>query len=117
MDDLPAVKICQAMQDSLGDLSKHFLARTSTELLDLFVYTIQRAAFAEFHGNRDCGGGLVHEGAIVLADVFRGAVLVELEFSQNLFLDIWVRTGGDDLSWVSIVGRAPRDMGCEDNRP
>lgn len=69
------------MQHALGNFPQHFLAGSATEFLDLFVHAIETAAFTEFHGDGYRTGGLVHEGSVVLADIFGCAVFVEFEFS------------------------------------
>ena len=78
MDDLPAVEIRQSVQHALRDLAQHLLAGPTAELFDLLVDTVQATTFAELHRNRDGPRRLVHERSVVLADVIRGTVLVEI---------------------------------------
>lgn len=97
MDDLLAVKIGQAVQNTFGDLAEDFLAGSSAKFLDFAVDGVEGAAFAELHRNADGCCGRLDESAVVAADVLTGAVFVEAEFSDNLFLDVRVGVGGDDL--------------------
>jgi len=97
MDDLFAVEVCEAVQDPFSDLSEHFFAGPATEFLDLAVDGVERAAFAKFHGDGDGGCGGLNEGTVIEADVVGCAVLVEIEFSNDLALHIWVGVCCDNL--------------------
>ena len=69
MNDPSTMKIRQTIQHTLGHLPKDLLARPTTEPLDFLVNAVQGAPFAELHCNGDGGGGRIHEGAIVAANV------------------------------------------------
>jgi hypothetical protein len=97
VNDLSAVKIAQAIENSFGDLAQNLFAGSSAEFSDFSVDAVQAAALAELHSNGDGAGGLIHERTIVKTDVFGSAVLVEVEFSDDLFLDIGIGVGRDDL--------------------
>lgn len=97
MDDLPAVEIGQTIQDSFRNLPQNLLARAATKLLHLLVDAVQASSFTELHGNRDGPCGFVHERTVVAADMLRGAVFVEIQFPDDLLLDIRIWIGGDDL--------------------
>lgn len=101
VDDLLAMQISQTVEDALCDLPKDFLAGPAAELLDFAVDGVEGTAFAELHGDGDGGCGGLDEGAVVEADVFAGAVFVEVEFADDLPLDVWVWVCGDDLGIVS----------------
>ena len=98
---LLTVKICQTVEDALCDFAKHFLSRPTAKLLDLTVHTVQAPTFAELHGYRNGAGRVIHKRTVVSTDVFRRAVLVEIELSDNLLLDIWVWIRGDYLRPMS----------------
>lgn len=68
MDDLSAVEICKTMKDSLSYSAENLLACAPTELLDFAVNTVQTAAFAKLHGNRNGATTLIHECAVVPTD-------------------------------------------------
>lgn len=102
MDDLFAVEVREAIQDSFGDLAKYFLAGSSAELLDFAVDGVERSAFTEFHGDADGCCGWLNEGAVVAANVVAGTVFVEAELADDLFLDVWVWVGCDDLIGRSV---------------
>lgn len=97
MNDLPAVQIGQAVKHALCDLSKDFLSRAPSQLLDFLVDTVQASALTELHCDRDRSRRLVHEGTVVAADMFRCAVFVEVELADDLFLHIGVGICCDDL--------------------
>ncbi len=97
MNYFAAVEIGQAMQHSLRNFAQHLLARSATQLFHLFVDTVEAATFAKFHGYRDCAGRFVHECPIVLTDMIGSAVFVEIQLAKNLFLDVGIRVGSDDL--------------------
>ena len=90
------VQIRQAMQHALGDLTQHLFARPAAQPLHLPVNGVEGTALAILHDN-GCRAMEV-EGAVVLANVLRRALLVEREFAQDLLLHVWVRIGRDDLS-------------------
>lgn len=97
VDDIMAVEVCQPMKDTFGNFAQDFLPGSATELLHFLVHAVETLTFTEFHSYGDGTRGFVHECTIVLANVFGRAFFVELEFSQNLFLDIWVGACGYDL--------------------
>ena len=97
VDDLLAVQVGEAVQHALGDLAEDFLAGAAAELLDFAVDGVEGAAFAEFHGDADRCCGRLDESAVVATDVLARAVFVEAELTDDLFLDVWVWVGGDDL--------------------
>lgn len=72
-----AVKVGQAIQHSFCDFAQNLFPSPPSQLLHLSVDTIQRTAFAEFHTDAYRAAGIVHEGAVVLANVFGRAGLVE----------------------------------------
>lgn len=97
MDNLPAVKIGQSIQHTLCHFTKDFLARPSPKLPDPPVYTVETAPFAEFHDNGYRTRGFIHKGTIVPTNVIRRTVLVKVEFSNDLLLDVRVGIRRDDL--------------------
>lgn len=97
MYDLSAMEISESVQDSFRYFSKHLLSCSSTELLDLLIYAVQAAAFTEFHCDRYRTSRLVHKRTIVTANVLRGAILIKVEFSNDLLLHVWIWIGGYDL--------------------
>lgn len=101
VDDLPAMKICQPVQNTLCYLAQDFLSRPSAELLDFLVYTVETAALAKLHGNGYRPSRLIHEGTVVATDMLRGTILVEIELAHNLLLHIWVGVRSDDLFLAS----------------
>ena len=103
VDDLAGVEIRQPVEDAFGDFAEDFFPRAPAEFLHFAVDAVEGAAFAEFHGDGDGGGGFVHEGAVVLADVFGGAVFVEFQFAEDLFLDVRVGACGYYLCCVSTL--------------
>lgn len=88
VDNLAGIEVGQTVENALGDLPEDLLAGAAAKFLDFTVHAVERAALAEFHRDGDGGGRFVHEGAIVLADVFRGAVFVEFQFAENLLLNV-----------------------------
>jgi hypothetical protein len=70
VDDLLAVEVCETAQDTLGDLAENLLARPPSQPFDLFINAVQRAAFAELHGNGDGSCCWVDESSVVAANVF-----------------------------------------------
>lgn len=44
VDDFPAVKIDQAIQDTLGNLSQDLLAGSAAEFPDFLIYTVQASS-------------------------------------------------------------------------
>lgn len=95
--NLAAMEIGQAIQDALCYFAQDLFARPATELLDLSVNAIQAAAFAVFHSDGDCTTGIIHERPVVLTNMLRRAIFVEGQFSDYLFLDIWVGVGRNYL--------------------
>ena len=107
MNDLSAVEIGQPIQDTFCDLAKDLLSSATSKLFDLFVDAVQTSTFTKLHGDRDGASGFVHESTIVTADVVRSAVFVEVELTNDLFLDIRVGVRSNDLGWdVSLYRRA-----------
>ena len=106
MYDLLAMEVGETVENSFCDLAEDFLAGSSAELLHFAIDGVEGAAFAELHGDADgCCGGL-DEGSVVAADVIAGAVFIEAELPDNLFLDVWVWVGCDDL-----VGKSASSLG------
>lgn len=97
MDNLPAVKIGKAVQDTLGNFSKDFLAGPASELLDFLVYAIQASSRTELHSNRYRTGRLVHKSAVVAADMIRGAIFIKIELPDDLLLHVGVRIRRNNL--------------------
>lgn len=97
MDDLPAVKVGQSIQDALSHLPKCLLPSPAFEFLDLLVNTVKTPSFAELHGNGDSAGGFVHERPVIAAYVLRGAVFIKVELTNDLLLDIGIWVCSDDL--------------------
>ena len=116
MNDAVRVKICQPVEDALCDFSQYFLASAAAELLDFSVDAVEGAALAELHANADAALGVVHEGAVVAANVGGGAGFVEGEFADDLFLHVWVRVGSNDLESanVSMPPNAREDVTLEE---
>lgn len=97
MDNLLRVQIRQTIQDPFSDLSKDLLTSSSAKLLDLAVYTVERATFAELHCNANGGSRWLNEGTVVRADVAGSTILVEAELANDLLLDIGIGVGRNDL--------------------
>jgi hypothetical protein len=100
VNDFPAVKISQAVQNAFCNLPQDFLAGPAPEFLDFLVNTIQASSRAEFHGDRNRAGRLVHKSAVVATDMIRGAVFIKIEFSDNLLLHVGVGVCRDNLPKV-----------------
>ena len=49
VDDLAAVEVGEAVEDSFPDFAKHFLSDSAAELLDLSVDAVETSALAVFH--------------------------------------------------------------------
>jgi hypothetical protein len=106
MNDLATVEIGQSVQDTFSDLAENLLSSATSKLFDFFVNAVETTTFAELHGNGDCTGRLVHESTIVATDVVGGAIFVEVELTNNLFLDVGVGVCSNDLDrCVSLAGR------------
>ena len=97
VDDLLAVQVGQAIQDAFSDLTEHFFASSSAKFLDFAVDGVEGTAFAEFHRDADGCCGRLDESAVVPADMLASTVFVEAELADDLFLDVWVGVGCDDL--------------------
>jgi hypothetical protein len=69
VNNLAAVEVGQPMQHPLGNLAQDLFAGPASQLLHLLVDAVETAALAEFHGDRDGTGRLVHECSVVLADM------------------------------------------------
>ena len=69
MDDLPAVEVCQTVQDSFSNLAQDLLACPSAQLLYLSVDAIQAAPLAKLHGDRYCASRFVHKRTVVTANM------------------------------------------------
>ena len=107
VDDLLGVEVRQAMEHALGNLPQDLLASSTAEPLDLSVNAVQRPTLAELHGDGDGGGRRVDKGAVIAADVLRGASLVEAQLADDLPRGIRIGVCCDDLDIVS-VGPAKR---------
>ena len=81
MNDLPAIEVSETVQDTFCYFAEDFLAGATAEFLDFAIDGVETSAFAELHGYRDGGGLFVHESAVILADVGRCAIFVELELA------------------------------------
>lgn len=103
MDDFPAVEIRQSVKYSFGHLTQYLLPGTTAQLLDFLVYTVQTASFTEFHCDRNGARGLVHERAVVTADMVGRTVFIEIKLSNDLLLHIGIGVRRDDLASVSAV--------------
>jgi hypothetical protein len=97
VNDFAAVQVGEAVKDAFSDLAEDLLASTAATLADLAVDGVEAAALAQLHGDGDGAGGLVHEGAVIAADMFGGAVLVEVDLTDDLLLDVRIGVGGDDF--------------------
>lgn len=100
VNDFPAVKISQAVQNAFCNLPQDFLAGPAPEFLDFLVNTVQASSRAEFHGDRNRAGRLVHKSTVVATDMIRGAVFIKIEFSDNLLLHVGVGVCRDNLPKV-----------------
>ena len=85
------------MQDALCYLAQHLLSGPTAELLDFTIDAVQAPSFAELHGDGYRTRRLVHESAIVLADIVGRAVFIKFELAEDLLLDVWIWTCGNDL--------------------
>lgn len=99
MDDFLAVQVGETVENAFGDFTEDFLACAASEFFHFAVDGVERAAFAELHGDGDCGCRGVDKGAVVETDVFGGAVFVEVEFADDLALYVWIR-GCRDYLWM-----------------
>lgn len=97
MNDLPAMKICQTIHNTFSHLAKHLFTRSTPQLSDFLVNAVQTSTLAELHRNRNSPGRLVHKRTVVAADVVGGAMLIEIEFSNNLLFNVGIRVGSNDL--------------------
>ena len=97
VDDLLAVQVGQPVEDAFGDLPEHLFPDPTAKFLDFTVDTVQAAAFAVLHCDRDHAGGGVAERTVIPADVLRGNFAVEVELATDLLLHVWVGVRGDDL--------------------
>lgn len=100
MDDLLAVEVGEAVQDTLSYLAQDLLTSPTTKLLDFSVNAVKGTTFAEFHGNADGGGRRLHKRTIVSTNMITSTILIESQFSHNLLLDIWIWVGRDDLESI-----------------
>ena len=91
------MEIRETVEHSLGHFAEHLLTGTPTKFLDLSIDTVERATFAVFHGDGDGAGRMVDESAIVTTDMFGCTIAVEIEFADDLFLNVGVWVGSDDL--------------------
>ena len=103
MDDFSAVEIRQPVQYPFGHLAQHLLSGSTTQFLNFLVYTVQTTSFAEFHCDRDRTRRLVHERAVVTADMVGCTVFVEIKLSNDLLLHVRVGVRRDDLVLISAV--------------
>ena len=101
MDNLPRAQVRKTLQNAFRYLSKNLLTRPPPQLSNFSVDAVQTSALAELHGNRYRPGRQIVEGAIVLADIFRGTFAVVTQFSLDLLPDFVGRIGGDDLEMFS----------------
>ena len=97
MDNFPAMEVDQAVQDTFGHLAQYLFSSSTTQLLNLFVDAVQASTLTEFHGNRNSTSWFIHECTIVATDVIRSAMLVEIEFSDDLLFDVGVWVRSDNL--------------------
>src|SRR5690242_7005751 len=97
MNNAVGVQVCEAVQNTLCNLSENLFPGAATQLLDLAVHRVQGSTLAENHGDADGTRAIVYKGAPVTTYVITCAVLVERELSYDLFLDVWVRIRCDDL--------------------
>lgn len=82
---LQLMKICQAVQNTFSNLTKHLLSNTTPKHFDLSVNAIETTSLAEFHGD---GDPKIAKAAVILANPLRVASCIELHFSENLLPDI-----------------------------
>lgn len=105
MNNLPPTEVCQPLQNPLRALPQHLFARPPTQLLDLPVDAVQTAAFAKLHRDRYCARRNVLKRAIVLADIRRRALPIEIELSKDLLPDLWRGIRRDNLA--TLVSHTP----------
>lgn len=97
MDDFSAVKVGQAVQNALCNLPQDLFSCSTTQFPNLLVYTVQTSSLTKLHRYRYRTRRLIHEGTVVAADMVRCAVLIEVEFSNNLLLHIGIWICRDNL--------------------
>lgn len=103
------MEIGKTIQDSLGDFAQYFFTGSTTQLFDLSVYTVQAATLAVLH----CDGyraARVVKCAVVFADMFRGAFLVESQFALDLLFNVGVWVSRDDLDDQLASNPLARDI-------
>jgi hypothetical protein len=97
VNNLMTVEIGKTIEDSLCHLPQNLFSSPASKLLDLLINTVQAATFTKLHCNRDCTSALIDKSTIVSADELGSALFVKTKLSHDLFLDIWIGIGGDDL--------------------
>lgn len=62
-----------------------------------FVNVIKGVFFIKFYSNGDGGCRWIDKGFIIMINMVRCIIFVEIEFLNDLFFDIWVGVCSDDL--------------------
>ena len=97
MDNLPTMKISQSIQHALCNLAQDFFTGSTSQLANLSIDAIKTAPFTKFHHDGNRARRLIHKRPVIPTNMVRRTVLVEVEFANDLLLDVGVWVGGDDL--------------------
>ena len=86
VDYFQRMKVCQAPQNALSDLTKDLLSYNTTIFSCLLIHTIEATPLTVFHSYGDCDGNRLAETAIMPTNPVRFTSFIELHFSEELFL-------------------------------
>lgn len=103
VDDLAAMEIGQAIQDSFSYFSQHLFPCSTAKLFDFSINTIETATFTVFHRN-GYGATRIIKSAIVFANMLISTLLIEGQFALDLLLNVWIRICCDNLSQLQVSG-------------